>query len=664
MYGFLSMKSKKGFTLIEIIAAVALLLILSAIVIIAINPARNFAESRNTQRSSNVNAILNAIGHYAVDNKSQLPNGIDTNLRMIGTSTTGCNVACGEHLPISGSINEGGYSSNSGLFTKAYASNLVNENYIPANFGPQIISANVNPQKVTPGDSVKITAKIKDPKGVSEVVANMGGIETIKLELQSSDSKDGIWQATWKAHDTETKVYISEIKATNFDNFSSTFNVQWSDPVASGWVSPDTVQTPTGQWANPSNTIDGNTVTYATNTFGGTGWGEFIYFNLNESISTNRIRMVADYQTAQISQVQIDVFKDGVWTNVFLGGDEATWDAKWAEVSFPTLQTSQARFRYNYSAGGFQYWVYEFQFYKTVPVITAPIVFTQSADLIQDVYANIHGLVIDDGGEPCDYRFEYGLTTSYDLATSWLSGGASGVYLDAFINALQPATIYHFRFVARNSVATTNGMDQTFTTLNPVLGYIAPVSFIDPDNVWNNESNAIDNNTATYASSYHAINSDQWSSYIYLTQGDVFSNGLSFNARGQTEVDQAQVDIFVNGGWITVFNGGFTNRVNTIASFSQSIVTQARIRFHATAANNGFYWQLYEFTYKKSSDGTNSACIDLSGLSPDYIVGIPFDPSNGSNAATYYAVKKAPNNDRLLLYACTPELNVDIVVAR
>ncbi len=60
---------KKGFTLIEILVVIGIIAILAAIVIIAINPARQFAQARNSQRVSNVNAILNAIGQNIADNK-------------------------------------------------------------------------------------------------------------------------------------------------------------------------------------------------------------------------------------------------------------------------------------------------------------------------------------------------------------------------------------------------------------------------------------------------------------------------------------------------------------------------------------------------------------------------------------------------------------------
>jgi type IV pilus assembly protein PilA len=64
---------RRGFTLIELLVVIGILAVLLAITLIAINPARQFAQANNTKRASDVNAILNAVGQFAADNRGTLP---------------------------------------------------------------------------------------------------------------------------------------------------------------------------------------------------------------------------------------------------------------------------------------------------------------------------------------------------------------------------------------------------------------------------------------------------------------------------------------------------------------------------------------------------------------------------------------------------------------
>jgi type IV pilus assembly protein PilA len=84
-----SMKKSKnrGFTLIEILIVIGLIAILAAVVLIAINPARQFAQGRDAQRISNLNTILNAIGQRTADGK-----GIFDGTFTVGSNTYTCPV--------------------------------------------------------------------------------------------------------------------------------------------------------------------------------------------------------------------------------------------------------------------------------------------------------------------------------------------------------------------------------------------------------------------------------------------------------------------------------------------------------------------------------------------------------------------------------------------
>lgn len=61
--------NKKGFTLIELLIVIALIAVIAGGVIIALNPARQFASARNSQRWSHVSAIANTIQQNAASNQ-------------------------------------------------------------------------------------------------------------------------------------------------------------------------------------------------------------------------------------------------------------------------------------------------------------------------------------------------------------------------------------------------------------------------------------------------------------------------------------------------------------------------------------------------------------------------------------------------------------------
>lgn len=84
-------QQQRGFTLLEILLAVAAIATLSGVVILAINPAKQLAETRNAERSVDVNTILNATYQYALDNNGQFPSTVTTTQTEIcASNATDC----------------------------------------------------------------------------------------------------------------------------------------------------------------------------------------------------------------------------------------------------------------------------------------------------------------------------------------------------------------------------------------------------------------------------------------------------------------------------------------------------------------------------------------------------------------------------------------------
>ena len=71
-------KREEGFTLIELLVVIGIIGILAAIVLVAVNPGRQFAQARNTTRKSDIIGFTTAIYAFAADHNGNLPGTDDT----------------------------------------------------------------------------------------------------------------------------------------------------------------------------------------------------------------------------------------------------------------------------------------------------------------------------------------------------------------------------------------------------------------------------------------------------------------------------------------------------------------------------------------------------------------------------------------------------------
>jgi len=90
---------------------------------------------------------------------------------------------------------------------------------------------------------------------------------------------------------------------------------------------------------------------------------------------------------------------------------------------------------------------------------------TRATDDIGAFTATLNGYLVDDGGETCSVRFQYGETISYGHNTNWQSGFTTDEEFDAGIYNLASNTTYHVRAQAKHSDGfIVSGADRTFTT--------------------------------------------------------------------------------------------------------------------------------------------------------------------------------------------------------
>ena len=98
--GKLKITKQKGFTLIELLVVMAILSILFALVLVAVNPVRQTQQANDLKRRGDINTIVNAVNQYAADNAGQLPTGITTSLKLIGTTLSACDATtCAGEFP-------------------------------------------------------------------------------------------------------------------------------------------------------------------------------------------------------------------------------------------------------------------------------------------------------------------------------------------------------------------------------------------------------------------------------------------------------------------------------------------------------------------------------------------------------------------------------------
>ncbi len=98
-------------------------------------------------------------------------------------------------------------------------------------------------------------------------------------------------------------------------------------------------------------------------------------------------------------------------------------------------------------------------------IVVSPTVATGNATLVEEATATLHGTVTGDGGEVCQYRFQYGTAPGvYSANTTWTGSRTTGQSFSANITGLGEGTKYYFRAQAKNTAGMDSGLELSFLT--------------------------------------------------------------------------------------------------------------------------------------------------------------------------------------------------------
>lgn len=118
------------------------------------------------------------------------------------------------------------------------------------------------------------------------------------------------------------------------------------------------------------------------------------------------------------------------------------------------------------------------------------------------------------------------------------------------------------------------------------MAWVSPTGHNDPDNGWDSETNAHDENTGTTAIAATTIAVCNYSKFLELTIGAIDCDKVQFYPRwsGYFDID---LDVYYDGDWQHVYEGSYTSDTwNEKALGATYSVTAARIRFHSKFASS------------------------------------------------------------------------------
>ena len=175
------------------------------------------------------------------------------------------------------------------------------------------------------------------------------------------------------------------------------------------------------------------------------------YVNVYWSLTNSGV--VFNNYNATFTFIAGDILGGANTANFIIGKYNSGWT--YPTVSTKTSTTTQATGVTSLS---------DFVLGELAPV--APAVNTDNATSVEETTATLEGTLINDGGEECEYRFEYDINTGepYSFNTPWTGNYTSGQSFSVNLIDLNKGTKLYFRVQARNGGGTISGVELSLLT--------------------------------------------------------------------------------------------------------------------------------------------------------------------------------------------------------
>ncbi len=135
-----------------------------------------------------------------------------------------------------------------------------------------------------------------------------------------------------------------------------------------GWKSPTGNVNP-GSWSNPANAYNDTEADSAQVSIPATSWSGYLELT-HAALVCNALRVFAEYNAANINTIDVDVYYEGAWHDLYEGAfTDKTWNNYALQATY-TVTAARVRF-YNTSGGAVTAKFYEFDFYLTTAASAA-----------------------------------------------------------------------------------------------------------------------------------------------------------------------------------------------------------------------------------------------------------------------------------------------------